>query len=112
MAETDMIWVFVRPGDPWLPGFDKMACWGGWEASYAKRSMVPSSDQFNGGRYAWATANGCPVNVTDADWFKRDKFEDGVFFDSEDEGMAFCIPAELHDEIFGPKFNDLGEVFP
>lgn len=111
MAE-EMVWVFVKPGDPWLPGFEQMACWGGWEASYAKRAMVADSDDHERGRAAWAKENGYPVPAKDGGWFKRDKFRKGVFVDAENEGMAFIIPASLHDEIFGPKFNELGEIAP
>jgi hypothetical protein len=110
MEEKDWIWVIVRVGDAWLPGMNEMGRYGGWTPDYALGTLSSDMKRMEGSFKGWMKKNGYPQAK---DNWLEDKFEDGdVFTDDEGEGCAFCIPPELHDEIFGPKFNELGEVAP
>lgn len=106
---SEYIWVKIGKGDTWLPGFDEVNAWGGWTDwdGYIKPEVIPEIGDDHEG---WLRRNGYP---TGADWlksyFQNDKWRDEY---TDEEPFWFLVPLALHDRVFGPKFNEWGEVCP
>lgn len=114
MSEKDYVWVKVKVGDPWLPGFEKVGLYGGWsnEGNYVFDDLVLQMER-HGGAALWMKDMGYPAE--NSGWFKRQFDENNCFKGEEGDSYDdawFCIPPELFDEVYGPKFNEYGEVSP
>ena len=97
------ILVSIPKGAPWLPEYEKVQHWGGWSnKGDAERNLREANSQQN-----WFSSNGYPGSSS---WIKDDYFSTSTGLCSTT--LFFILPDKEHVRIFGPRYNEYGEVSP
>ncbi len=96
--------VVLKKGTPWMPRFEELTRWGGWEDRDTQEEVRRSHERDP----EYMRKAGYPVGMTT--WLFHDYFNNSS--DTCEKDLLFLPPQELYDELFGPQFNEWGEVSP
>lgn len=94
----------LKMGAPWRPEYEELGCWGGW-IDYDEAG--PGED--GEGKLSAKQALLRPYAKNgDGSWIKEDYVRGGVMRHT----IWFIPPRDVYDRVFGPKFNEWGEIAP